>query len=284
MRPETPNGVGTDGVWRITIPPSAGVGNLFCKIPGLEKRFGAIYFRLLKHDRHLLLVVCAATFAMAATGLGFYFQTPVVLGLFVLLMIPAFRAGRYYLNDVRHVGADSPFQLYLRAFVSDIGLSLTRRYRNVPLTAGMGRNVRAIGSPQDSFPLNLGFNVSMVSSSNEEWQEVVLGMLRHADYIWIRCGLHAWVQWELRKVLALRAVRHVGFILPAESKEEVWKFVLSVAGDSEAFRRLGSLDVSHVLVVCFTSSGMPVVVQSQRNSADDYLPALYAARFAMLLG
>jgi hypothetical protein len=58
----------------------------------------------------------------------------------------------------------------------------------------MGRNVRAIGSPQDSFPLNLGFNVSMVSSSNEEWQEVVLGMLRHADYIWIRCGLHAWVQ------------------------------------------------------------------------------------------
>jgi hypothetical protein len=281
------NGTSADGVWRISIPGAVGAGNSFRRIPGLNKRFGTIYFRLVRHDGHLFLLTSAVVFALVATlAIQAIFQSPLAIFLLLALMVPAAIAGRYYFNDVRKIDPNKPFQLYLRSFVSDVKpiFPLSRHYRDTPLTGGMGRNIRAIGSPQDPFPRNLGFNVSLVTASDDTWQTVVIDMMQRASYIWIHCGLHHWVQWELQRALVLRDVTHIGFILPAENKEKVWQFVFSLAVQSSPeFGHLRELDVSKVMLICFTTGGTPVLVESQTNSPDDYLPGIYAARYALLV-
>jgi len=74
----------------ITIPPSAGKGNLFCKIRELDRSFGAIYWRLLKHDGHVPIVAGALAFGLlAAFVILAFFESPLV----ILLTVPAIAVG-----------------------------------------------------------------------------------------------------------------------------------------------------------------------------------------------
>ena len=272
----------------ITIPPSAGKGNLLCKIRELDRSFGAIYWQLLKHDGHVPIVVGAAAFGLlTAFVILVFFQTPLV----ILLTVPAIAVGvrvlRYVLNDRRRDRANRRFTLYLRPFLTDrkpaFDLGAVVRYRDAPLTGGMGRNVQAIGSPHDSFPRNLGLNTALIQASDDTWQSVVVDLISRADHIWIHCALDTWVQWEIRKVLELRKPANVRFILPPRQKQEIWSSVLASA--PECLPELESLkqrDMTRTMFVCFQGDGSAVVVESQRGSADDYLPGIYAARYALL--
>ena len=277
------------GIRTIIIPWSAGKGNFFCKIRGLDKSLGAIYWQIMKHDGHLLLVLFFMVFGgLAALALTAYFETPLVLLAFAPALAIVFRVVRHYLkDDVRRLVANQTFNLYLRPFSSDrklaVDLGAGFRYKDVPLTGGMGRNVRAIGSPHDAFPRNLGLNVSLTHAPDRTWQAIATELITQADHIWVHCGPQEWVQWEIRKIFELRRMARIGFILPPVRKEEIWALVLSNAPKGlREIERLKDLNVARIMFICFASEGSTILVESQRNSADDYLPGLYAARYAML--
>jgi hypothetical protein len=211
--------------------------------------------------------------------------------LVILVAMPALAVGvrvfRYVLNDRRQDLTNRAFNLYLRPFLNDrkpaFDLGAVFRYRDVPLTGGMGPNVCAIGSPHDNFPRNLGLNTALIQASGDAWQSVVVDLISRAEHIWIYCALETWVQWEITKVLELRKPRKVCFVLPPERKQEIWSSVLASApGSVPQLEALRDHDMTRAMFVCFAADGSAVVVNSQRGSADDYLPGIYAARYALL--
>ncbi len=272
----------------ITIPPSAGKGNLFCQIRELDRSFGAIYWRLLKHDGHVPIVAGAFAFGLlAAVVIIVFFETPLLILLAAPAMAVGVRALRYVLNDRRRARTKPTFTLYLRPFLTDrkpaFDLGAVVRYRDAPLTGGMGPDVQAIGSPHDSFPRNLGLNTALIQASDDTWQSVVVNLISRADRIWIHCSLDTWVQWEIRKVLELRKLTNVCFILPPKQKQEIWSSVLASAPERlSEIESLKERDMTRTMFVCFSADGSVVIVESQRGSADDYLPGIYAARYALL--
>jgi hypothetical protein len=261
---------------------------LFCRIREFNKSFGAVYWHILKRDGHIHIVLAAMAAGLCATYLlKSYLDKPLAF----LVIAPAFaigmRAFRHVLNDGARKLPNRPFTLYLRPFLSDrklaFDLGTVFRYRDAPLSGGMGRDVHAIGSPHDSFPRNLGLNVALTWASDETWQSVVTDLIARADHIWIYCTLEEWVQWEIRQVLTQRKLTAIGFILPPKRRQEVWASVLAGAPARQSqLDHLKQRDMTFTMYVCFAADGSSIFIESQSNSADDYLPGIYAARYALL--
>lgn len=272
-----------------------GGGNLFGQIPFFGKTFLRIWLEILQHDGHMRLLVISTTIGLligiitsvvAQTSKLPAFPVAIIMCFFIAV---SSRSWRYYANDL-NIGSNKmkKFSLYLRPFKSDEraffqSFAIAFRYRDVPLTGALGKNIMAMGSPHDLFPRNLGFNVSLRYAEKHLWQEIVIDLISRADRVWIQLGQEEWVQWEIRKISELNALEKTAFILPTKLKEESWRVMLSNLS-SNALRKyeFSEVDISRAMIVGLASSESIIVVKSERNSPDDFLPALYAFRYALI--
>ena len=108
--------------------------------------------------------------------------------------------------------------------------------------------------------------------------------IEHAQFIWIRCGPQEWVQWEIRQVFeSPEGLSGVAFVLPTDNKQQVWDLVLSNAPEGvPEIEYMKQLDVTNVMIVFFKSSDTLVLVKGECDSPDDYVPAVFVARYLML--
>ena len=286
--PVTPSVDGTNlKTLTVVIPAWAGsIWRQYRKIPGLDKSILGLGWNLGRHDGYSarLAVFFIVVIFVGSVLISIAFPPAAAI---LPVVFPIFARGlRYLLRDRRPFDSNKPFTLYLRPFSSDptvLNWEGPSRYKDMPLTQAFGPNVRAVGSPRDMFPSNIGFNVSLIHASNESWQAAVTESIERAKFIWIQCGLQQWVQWEIRRVLELRTLSSIAFVLPTNDKQQVWDLIVSYTPENTPdIERLRQLDVTHLMIVCFKSPDTLVLVRGERDSQSEYLAAVYAARSVML--